>query len=69
MIRQDADGDGLERSALLNDAIKQPQAVNLVDEQVARSIGENDRKEECSPANFHAAILRHKKSYNKIRKA
>jgi hypothetical protein len=46
MIGQDADGDGFEWSTLLYDAINLPQAVNLLDEQMARSIGKNDRKEE-----------------------
>ena len=34
-------------------------AVNLVNEEMARSIGENERKEECSPVDFHASVLRH----------
>src|SRR5258707_10907518 len=60
MIGQDADSDGLERSAFLNGSIGQSQTVNMVDQQMARSIGDNDRKEEGASADFRSSILRHR---------
>jgi hypothetical protein len=59
MIGQDTDGDGFERSTFLNEAISLPQAVNLVHKKVARSIRENDRKEECAAVDLRSSVLRH----------
>src|SRR5260370_20467590 len=59
MIGQDADSRGFERPTFLGNAIDLTQAVNLLNEQMARSMGENDRKKERAAADLRASVLWH----------
>jgi hypothetical protein len=64
MIGQDAYGDSVEWPTFLNDTIGLPQVVNLIHKQAARSIGENDRKEEGAPVELRSSVLRHTSLYH-----
>jgi hypothetical protein len=46
MVGQNADSDRFKRAVELNGAIYLPQMINLIQQQAARSVGENNREKE-----------------------
>jgi hypothetical protein len=52
VVRKHTDRDSLERTTLANKSVDLSQTIDLVDEQRAGSIGENDREEEHTPLMF-----------------
>jgi len=64
VIGQDANGDSFKRAALLDRPIDLSQTVNLIQQQVARPFGENDREEEHAAFDFGSDVSRHDASYH-----
>ena len=56
VIGEDADCDGLKRMLPLNQSIDPPQAIDLPDEQVARTILERHREEVEAARKFRTTI-------------
>jgi hypothetical protein len=59
MIRQDTDRDRLKRAALLNRSIDTSQTINVLHQQVVRSLGENDREEKYTPFDLGSDVSGH----------
>jgi hypothetical protein len=59
MVRQNADGDRLERTFLLNCAIDVPQQVDMPYEQIARAIGERYGEKVCAACNARTPVPSH----------
>ena len=59
VIGQDADRDGFERAALLDGSIDNSQSINLVQQQPARPVGENDGEEENAAFEFRSDVSWH----------
>ena len=64
VIGQDANGDSFKLATLLDCPIDLSQTVNLIEQQVARPFGENDREEECAAFDFGSYVSRHDASYH-----
>ena len=62
VIGQDADRDGFERAALLDGSIDNSQSINLVHQQPARPVGENDCEEENAAFEFRSDVSWHQQS-------
>ena len=62
MVRQDADGVRFERQARLNRAIDLPQALDMLDEELAGPVNKHDREKESSAFDSWAPISRHQQN-------
>ncbi len=62
VIGQDADRDGFEWAALLDGSIDNSQSINLVHQQPARPVGENDGEEENAAFEFRSDVSWHEQS-------
>jgi hypothetical protein len=60
MVRQDANRHGFERSALLHRGVDAPQSLDMLNQQVARPIGERDGEEENSTFDASASVTGHR---------
>ena len=58
-VRQDAGSDRFKRPALLNGSISLAQALNLVDQQAARTVCQVDREKVNASFKAYPAITRH----------
>jgi hypothetical protein len=59
MIRQDANGNCFKRPTLSYSSVSAPQAVNLLNQQIARTVVKDDREEEDTALDLRATIVRH----------
>jgi hypothetical protein len=59
VIGQNADRDGFEWAALLDGPIDNSQSINLVHQQPARPVGENDGEEENAAFEFRSDVSWH----------
>src|SRR4029453_7723974 len=59
MVRQDADGVRCKQQARLNRTINLPQALDMLDKQLARSVKKRDGEKECPAFDSWAPISRH----------
>jgi len=64
VIGQDANGDCFEWATFLNRPVGSPQAINLIYEQIARSIRESHREEEDAAFDSGPTILWHDVLYH-----
>ena len=59
MVRQDADGISFERQAQLNRAIGLPQALDVLDKQLAGPVDKCEREKEPSAFDCWTPVSRH----------
>jgi hypothetical protein len=59
MIRQNIDRDCLKWTTLLNSSVGTAEAINLIDQQTAVAIRENDREEENASFDPGSKVSRH----------
>jgi hypothetical protein len=64
VIRQDANGNRLKRTPVLNTSIDRSQAIDVFDQQIARSVGKNNREEKHAALYICTKIVRHGLSYH-----
>jgi hypothetical protein len=66
-VRQNTDRDRLEWTAFLDRPVDLPQTIDLIHQQVAGPLSENDRKEEKAAFSSNTTLLRHDALYHGIR--
>src|ERR1700734_3680752 len=59
VIGQDADGNSLERTSIFDRGVDTPQAFDVLDQQIAATLGECEREEEHSAFDLKPTIARH----------
>jgi hypothetical protein len=64
VIGQDANPDRFEWTPLVDSSVNLPQAINLIDQKVARPFGENNREKENATLYFSSNVPRHDASYH-----
>src|ERR1700676_3246822 len=64
VIGQDANRDRFKRSTLLDCPVNPPEAVDFLEQKVARPFGKNNREKEDAALDFCSTILRHSELYH-----
>jgi hypothetical protein len=64
VIRQDAYCDRLEGAAFMRETVCLTQSIDLLDEQIARSVLKDDGEEKHATFNICSAIIRHGDLYH-----
>jgi hypothetical protein len=54
----------VKRPAFFSNPIDFPKTINLLDKQIARTFGENDREEKDTALEFGSTVLRHSALYH-----
>jgi hypothetical protein len=64
VIGQDANRNCFKGPPLLNSTVGLPQPIDFLDQQIARTVGENDREKEDTAFEICATIAGHDASYH-----